>query len=104
MLDMLVSVTEARRAALMRALDGHDAQAIEAAVAGLVASINELRQHAGRKPGPAMRQRLAQLLADLDTARMRVNYLSDQCRRHITAMAALRGRAIGQTYAPPIHG
>lgn len=96
---MLVSVTEARRATLMRALDGRDAQAIEDAANGLTLAINDLRQHVGSKPGPDMRLRLQQLLSDLDAAQMRVNFLGDQCRRHITAMASLRGRAIGQTYA-----
>lgn len=97
--DALISAAEAQRASLMRALDGHDAQAIEDAAAALASAINALRGLDAGKSAPAVRAHLNQLAADLDVARMRVNFLSDQCRRHISAMAALRGRAIGQTYA-----
>jgi hypothetical protein len=92
-LDEIASCQEA----LIGALDANDPAAIEAAAASLDAAVAALR----RSGCPLeLRDALPEALALNQAARIRVNFLTDNNRRRLNAMAAIRGRASGLTYAP----
>jgi hypothetical protein len=92
-LNEMVSCQEA----LIGALDANDPAAITAAAASLDAAVIELR----RTGVPAdIRDALPQALALNQAARVRVNFLTDNVRRRLDALAAIRGTASGLTYRP----
>lgn len=83
--------------ALIDALDANDPAAIEAAAALLDTALGELR----RIGSPAeLGDALPMAMALNQAARVRVNFLTDNNRRQLNAMAAIRGLAAGFTYRP----
>jgi hypothetical protein len=94
-LDRLTTAHEA----LIRALDGNDLAAIEAASRHLADAVTEVRGEDFR-PGTEARERLTSLAALAHAAQIRVNFLTDKIRRRIDAVAALRGAEPAMTYAP----
>ena len=91
-LQQVVSSQEA----LIGALDANDAAAIEAAAASLDTAVTEL----GHSPcPPSLREALHEALALNQAARIRVNFLTDNVRRRLNAMATLRGAPSGLTYS-----
>lgn len=88
-----IDVLEARRDALVRALDEDDADAIESAAQCFAAAV------AGFSAAPADLPRLAAVAASLPAIQGRVNFLTDACRRRTENLAILRG-APAATYSP----
>lgn len=91
-LNEIVSCQEA----LIGALDSNDPAAIEAAAASLDSAVADLRR-LGRPTH--VREALSEALALNQAARVRVNFLTDNNRRRLHAMAALRGTPSGLTYS-----
>jgi hypothetical protein len=82
--------------ALIAALDANDVAAIEAAIASLEAAVGQLR----RSGQSVLREALPEAMALNQAARIRVNFLTDNNRRRLEAVAAIRGAAAGLTYSP----
>jgi hypothetical protein len=96
LLDRLAASHEA----LIRALDGNDLRAIEAATGSLAVAVAAVRADGdwGRTPG--LRERLLSLAALAQAAQIRVNFLTDTIRRRVDALAAMRGQHPPITYQP----
>jgi len=82
--------------ALIGALDANNLAAIEAAVADLGAAVGDLRRSADAE---ALSEHLPTAMALNQAARVRVNFLTDNNRRRLHAMAAIRGASSGLTYS-----
>jgi hypothetical protein len=95
-LDRLASCHEA----LIRALDGHDLDAIEDATAALAAAVAATRAGSDLAGAPGLRERLLSLAALAQAAQIRVNFLTDTIRRRVNALAALRGAEPAIPYQP----
>ena len=91
-MTVTIDVLEARRDALVRALDEQDADGIESAAQCFAAAV------AGFAPAPADMPRLAAIAASLPAIQGRVNFLTDACRRRTENLAILRG-APAATYS-----
>ncbi len=87
--------------ALIAALDGRDAAAIESATRTLAETIVTLRAQDGWRESKPVRDRLSHALKQNDAARIRINYLADWTRQRIDSIAELRGGGLQQTYANP---
>lgn len=94
------ALDEAERvgAVFLGALDGGDAAALEAAVAGLAAAMDKVRARQDWRRDPALRAQAERILAQTEAARVRVNFLTDLTRRRLAAVQALRGEADAATY------
>lgn len=82
--------------ALIGALDANDIAAIEAAVSSLDEAVSGLRRS---DDTAAFRSALPEAMALNQAARIRVNFLTDNNRRRLNALAALRGAPSGLTYS-----
>lgn len=83
---------------LIDALDANDVEAVEGAVANLHDAVNEVKAAGGWRDLEPVRARAARVLALIEAARIRVNFLTDQNRQRIETLAALRGQAGGGAY------
>jgi len=83
--------------AMIRALDGGTAAAVEAAAEALRAAVEALRAEAPA-PHADHRPRLAALAAQASAAQARVNFLTDGIARRIDRIAEARGHARPGTY------
>lgn len=92
-MTITIDVLEARRDALVRALDAHDADAIESAAQCFAAAVAALDL------APADIPRLAAVAVSLPAIQGRVNFLTDACRRRTDKLAAFRGSAPAAIYA-----
>jgi len=95
-LDRLASCHEA----LIRALDGNDLAAIEGATLALADAVASARANQDWSGTPDLRERLLSLAALAQAAQIRVNFLTDNIRRRVNAMGALRGAEPAMTYQP----
>jgi len=84
-LDRLIASQEA----LLRALDGEEAEQIDQALAGFTAALDAVRSIGGWRDTPDVAARLAHALQLADAARARVNYLADATRRRLDHLAVL---------------
>ena len=89
---------EACQETLIRALDDNDVEAVEGAVANLHDAVYEVKAAGGWRDIEAVKTRAARVLALIEAARIRVNFLTDQNRQRIEALAALRGQVGGSVY------
>ena len=78
--------------ALIAALDSHDIDAIEDAVAAFGQSVEALKVPGGWPQTANPPARLAEALKLADAARARVRYLSDRTRQRIDMLAVATGR------------
>jgi hypothetical protein len=95
-LDRLAGAHEA----LIRALDGNDLAAIEAATAGLAAAVSDAGGIDSLHRDADVRERLHSLATLAVAAQQRVNFLTDRMRGRVAALAALGGQAETHTYQP----
>lgn len=95
-LDRLV----AAKTLLIEALDGGDAAELEAAVAGLGETLDLLKTNGQWHPTPETIALLTRALALAETARTRVNYLTDRNRRSLEILSTAAGAARN----PPAYG
>ena len=95
-LDRLASAHEA----LIRALDGNDLAAIDAATAALAAAVSEAGALESLHSGPDARERLHSLATLAIAAQQRVNFLTDRMRGRVATLAAIGGQAETLTYQP----
>ena len=95
-LDRLVSCHEA----MIAALDANDLTAIEDATAALAFAVEGAREIGQWRADPKLKERLTSLATLAQAAQIRVNFLTDNVRRRIDAIAALRGREPALTYQP----
>lgn len=86
--------------ALIGALDANDLAGIEAAVASLDAAVGALRRSDRPADQILLREALPEAMALNQAARIRVNFLTDNVRRRLDGLAAIRGTATGLTYRP----
>lgn len=89
---------EARHEALLAALDGHDAAAIEQASAALGESLEAVRALESRAPNPELRPAVTRIRRLAEAGTMRVNLLADHTRRRADALSAMRGQPVSATY------
>lgn len=83
---------------LIQALDANDVEAVEGAVANLHDAVNEVKAAGGWRDQTAVRVRARRVLALIEAARIRVNFLTDQNRQRIEQLAALRGHIQAGAY------
>jgi hypothetical protein len=95
-LDRLV----AAQATLIEALDGDDAAGLEAAVAAFGQILDLLKTPGQWHPTPETIAQLTKALAIAETARARVNYLTDRNRRRMELFTA----AVGAERRTPAYG
>lgn len=86
----LQQLSEAQ-SALIAALDSHDLDAIQAANTAVATAVEQVRTVGGWRDRPGLREELIQILRTAETARGRVNALSDQNRRHLDKLVSLAG-------------
>lgn len=86
--------------ALVEALDGFDVAAIEATIADFRDTLELIKVSGAWHPTPETVAQLTRALSLADTARARVNFLTDLTRRRIDLLAA----AAGADRAPPAYG
>jgi hypothetical protein len=86
--------------ALIRALDGNDLAAIDAATAELAAAVSEAGGLESLHGNPEARERLHSLATLAIAAQQRVNFLTDRMRGRVAALAAIGGQAETLTYQP----
>lgn len=86
--------------ALIRALDGNDLAAIDAATAELAAAVSEAGVLESLRAESDARERLHSLAALAIAAQQRVNFLTDRMRGRVAALAALGGQSETLTYQP----
>jgi hypothetical protein len=79
------------QAALIAALDAHDIDAIGAANAAVAIAVEAVRAAGGWRDRPGLRQDLVRILKTAETARGRINALSDQNRRDLDKLISLAG-------------
>lgn len=77
---------------LIAALDANDVEAVERAVANLHEAVNEVKAAGGWRDEASVKTRAKRVLALIEAARVRVNFLTDRNRERIEQLAALRGR------------
>ena len=85
--------------ALIDALGANDLAAIEAAVADLHEAVGALRRSDHVADAETLRHHLPTAMALNHAARIRVNFLTDNVRRRLHVVAALRGAPSGLTYS-----
>ena len=83
---------------LISALDANDVEAVESAVANLHDAVNEVKAAGGWRDIDTVRTRARRVLALIEAARIRVNFLTDQNRQRIEGLTALRGHVGGGAY------
>lgn len=83
---------------LIRALDANDVEAVEGAVANLHEAVNEVKAAGGWREEASVKARARRVLALIEAARIRVNFLTDRNRERIEQLAALQGRVRGGVY------
>lgn len=93
-LDRLIDAEEA----LIAALDGDAADAIEQALAGFAGAVEGLRGIAGWRDTPDVVTRVGHALLLAEAARIRTAYLADRTRRQIARLAAIGQRPAGLSY------
>lgn len=89
---------EACHRALIGALDAHDVEKLEAALAQFREAVDEVRAAGGWRDHPEIIDRVVRIYQLSEAARIRVNFLTDMNRQRIEALAAVRGRATGAPY------
>ena len=89
----------AREEALIAALDGQDARAIEAATDAMRIVVTELASLGGWRAEPELGLRLSQALRLTEAAAGRLNYLADRNRRQLDRLATLTGDPLPSAYA-----
>lgn len=94
-LDDLMSATQDLRLTL----DGHDAQAIDAAAARVAQSAASVRAIGAWRSDPVLVDRLKALVPLLDSARIRSSLLADHAAQRLALLAAH-----GATLAPLTYG
>ena len=95
-LDRLAAAHEA----LIRALDGNDLAAIEAATASLASAVSDAGGLETLHGDQEARERLHSLATLAVAAQQRVNFLTDRMRGRVAMLAALGGQAQTHTYQP----
>lgn len=90
--EALVEELIAAEEALVAALDGEGAPAIEASVARFRAALAAVQQVGDWQPSPELKQRLADALVMADAARIRTNLLADRTRRQIDRLSRAGAR------------
>ncbi|MGQ0660658.1 hypothetical protein [Sphingosinicella sp.] len=95
-LDRLAGAHEA----LIRAFDGNDLAAIEAATTALAAAVSGAGALDSLQGDNGARERLHSLAALAVAAQQRVNFLTDRMRGRVAALASLGGQAETFTYRP----
>lgn len=95
-LDRLAGAHEA----LIRALDGNDLAAIEAATVALASAVSGAGATESLRSEADARERLHSLATLAVAAQQRVNFLTDRMRGRVAALAALGGQAETLTYQP----
>lgn len=94
MTDKRLSDLIASEEALIKALDGDDAGAIETALPLFARAIDAARGAGAWRDTTDLRAHLTRALALAEAARVRTNYLADRTRRQLDRLAAFgRGRA-----------
>ncbi len=86
------------QAALIAALDGRDAAAIERATSMLADATGKLQHADMRVDETAARKRIDHGLKQVTAAKIRVNALSYWTRQRIDRMAELRGKPMSSNY------
>lgn len=84
------------QSALIRALDGGDVSAVEAATAQVARALEQVRQEA--PPRREERGRVDYALRQAEAARGRVNFLTDRVAQRIERLPERRGHRTVQTY------
>ena len=93
-LDRLIAC----QAALIAALDGRDAGAIERATSALAVAVGVLQGHDVWRDEDAARTKIDHGLQQVTAAKIRVNALSHWTRQRIDQLAELRGGHISNYY------
>jgi len=84
-LDRVIAAEEA----LIRALDGRDPAAIDAAVTAFTGALDVVRGAGAWRNQPAIIARLTRAIQLADAARARINYLADRTRCQLEQLAVL---------------
>ena len=85
--------------ALIRALDANEIEAVESAVGDLYEAVNEVRAAGAWRRDESLKARAKRVLALIEAARIRVNFLTDRNRERLEQLAALRGRVHAGVYS-----
>ncbi len=93
-IDRLIDAEEA----LIAALDGDEADAIEQALTYFADAVDGLRGVAGWRDTPDVVTRVTHALQLADAARIRTAYLADRTRRQIARLAAIGQRPAALSY------
>jgi hypothetical protein len=85
---------------LIEALDGHDAAALESATLALADAVKDVRMLAPSSNTLGLLEQVRHALALAESARARVNYLTDRNRRRLELLSA----AVGAERRTPAYG
>ena len=85
---------------LIGALDANDVESIELKVEELRSAISAVRAMGGWRESPELKNRAKRISQLGESARIRVNFLTDMTRQRLQMLGAARGEVCTSVYSP----